>query len=117
MSPLDQLAKPTTASGRYIGRGFVVRILLARRAADSCGINIVAFKRAELQRTSASMQALVGDLHELVSTPEVPAVLAGIEAGGQSLVDAAAWRLLQLMLLFFALLLGYRFVSARIGRA
>ena len=120
--PLGVFAREVRAAGDSWGA--LVRDVremgdAGERDPDARPFDILEYERTarELQHTAASMQAVIGDLHELVRTPEVPAVLSGIEAGGQSLVDAAAWRLLQLMLLFFALLLGYRFVSARIGRA
>ncbi|MFO0688003.1 MAG: hypothetical protein U0900_04805 [Myxococcota bacterium] len=59
----------------------------------------------EATRTLASSEALTGPLGELTMR------LDRAESGAQALVDRAAWRALQLILVFFGLLFAYRLAS------
>jgi hypothetical protein len=81
----------------------------------------------EIQRASASLQGLAVELRALSESDDLKATLAGVgstldtsvdhaRASANELVDAAAWRALQLLLVFFALLAVYRLWSARLGR-
>jgi hypothetical protein len=85
---------------------------------DSRPFDIREYERTAQETRSAAeeLQALVGEVRALAQDPELPTAVAGIEGSGRSLVDAAAWRVFQLMLVFFFLILAYRLVSSRIGR-
>jgi Rad3-related DNA helicase len=84
---------------------------------DSRPFDIREYERTAQETRSAAeeLQALVAEVRALAQDPELPTAVAGIEGSGRSLVDAAAWRLFQLMLVFFFLILAYRLVSSRIG--
>jgi hypothetical protein len=69
----------------------------------------------EIRLASDELKELVVEVRSLAGGPELGTVVGGLEGSGRSLVDMAAWRLLQLILVFFALLFVYRLVSARIG--
>ena len=81
----------------------------------------------EIQRAAASLQGLAVELRALSESGDVASALAGVgstmsssvdqaRASATDLVDAAAWRALQLVVVFFVLLAGYRLWSARLGR-
>lgn len=66
------------------------------------------------------LQALVAELGTVLGAPglqtalsQVDSSVARAEAGSRGVVDHAAWRVVQLLLVFFALLLGYRWVTSR----
>lgn len=72
----------------------------------------------EIGSASARLAELTAELRSLVESRELDTALAGVsgtveraEAGAQTVVDAAAWRGLQLLLAFFALLVAYRLLS------
>jgi len=69
----------------------------------------------EIRLAGDELRELVVEVRALAGDPELGTVVGGLEGSGRSLVDMAAWRLLQLMLVFFALLFVYRLVSSRIG--
>lgn len=82
---------------------------------------------AEVQSAAAELRALLDSAGALAGSNALEGPLAAladrverIEAGSEALVDRAAWRLLQLMLAFFALLFAYRLAAhaldARRGR-
>jgi hypothetical protein len=85
---------------------------------DSRPFDIREYERTAQETRSATeeLRGLVAEVRALAQDPELPTAVAGIEGSGRSLVDAAAWRVLQLMLVFFFLILVYRLVSSRIGR-
>jgi plasmid stabilization system protein ParE len=85
---------------------------------DSRPFDIREYERTAQETRSAAeeLKALVAEVRALAQDPELPTTVAGIEGSGRSLVDAAAWRAFQLMLVFFFLILVYRLVSSRIGR-
>jgi hypothetical protein len=85
---------------------------------DSRPFDIREYERTaqEIRGTSEELRVLVAEVRALAQDPELPTAVAGIEGSGRSLVDAAAWRAFQLMLVFFFLILVYRLVSSRIGR-
>jgi hypothetical protein len=81
----------------------------------------------EIQRAAASLQGLAVELKVLSESEGVVKTLGGVgttvsesvdhaRASARELVDAAAWRALQLLLAFFGLLAAYRLWSARLGR-
>jgi len=68
------------------------------------------------------LRALAAELEALAGSPALETTLGGFgstvssaEASGRSVVDHAAWRGFQLLLAFFALLLAYRVVAARLA--
>jgi hypothetical protein len=85
---------------------------------DSRPFDIREYERTAQETRSAAeeLRVLIAEVQALARDPELPTAVAGIEGSGRSMVDAAAWRALQLMLVFFFLLLVYRLVSSRIGR-
>jgi hypothetical protein len=85
---------------------------------DSRPFDIREYERTAQETRSAAeeLRVLVAEVQALAQDPELPTAVAGIEGSGRSLVDAAAWRVLQLMLVFFFMILVYRLVSSRIGR-
>jgi hypothetical protein len=84
---------------------------------DSRPFDITEYERTaqEIRLAGDELKELVVEIRALADSPELGTVMGGLEGSGRSLVDLAAWRLLQLMLLFFALLLVYRLISSRIG--
>jgi hypothetical protein len=81
----------------------------------------------EVQRAAASLQTLAVELRTLSESKGIASTLGGVgttvsasvdhaRASARELVDAAAWRALQLLVVFFVLLAGYRLWSARLGR-
>jgi hypothetical protein len=81
----------------------------------------------EIQRAAASLQGLAVELRTLSESEGVAATLGELgttvgttvdraRTSADELVDAAAWRALQLLVVFFVLLVVYRLWSARLGR-
>lgn len=73
---------------------------------------------------AAELSGLAADLGGLMEAPGLATTLDGIsasvsgaESSGRSVVDHAAWRGLQLLLVSFVLLLLYRLVASRLARA
>ena len=71
---------------------------------------------------AVEMRALAAELGSLgesraleASLAHVDSAVSSAEAGGRGVVDHAAWRALQLLLVFFGLLLGYRLVASRLA--
>jgi len=71
--------------------------------------DVLDYERTATQVTSAveELRRLLADIHAL------DPVLGRVEAGGRALVNLAAWRLLELLLVFFALLFLYRRLETR----
>lgn len=65
-----------------------------------------------VQSAAVELRALVADLHQLAGSEE----LGQVTKGSRGLVDLAAWRGLELLLAFFALLFGYRRLEGWLAR-
>ena len=73
----------------------------------------------EIQVTSAEIRGLVTDLHGLVDAPglsDLVARVSSIEESGRAMIDLAAWRACQVVVVFFILLLGYRLLVSSLAR-
>lgn len=71
----------------------------------------------ELNGLAVELAALIESPGLATTLGGISATVAGAESGGRGVVDHAAWRGLQLLLLSFVLLLIYRLVAWRLGRA
>lgn len=118
MGPLSDIAHQLRGGGEAWSE--VVREVRrpGEPSPDSRPFDIREYERVAQETRSAAeeLRVLVAEVRALAQDTELPTAVAGIEGSGRSLVDAAAWRALQLMLVFFLLLLVYRLVSSRIGR-
>jgi hypothetical protein len=78
------------------------------------------FDILEYERTAAQIAAAAGETRGLLAEVRMlDETMDQVASGGRSLVNLAAWRGLQLMLAFFALLFVYRRIESRLaaGRA
>lgn len=76
----------------------------------------IATAAAELRSLATRTQSLVESQQLAGRLADVAATVDRVEGGAQGLVDAAAWRILQLLVAFFVLLLAYRLVASRLAR-
>lgn len=113
LGPLGGLAEQVRAAGDAWGAAIREARGGGEPDPEARPFDIREYERTaqEISVAAAGLQELVAELHTLAETSELPAAMAGIEGGGRSLIDAAAWRLFQLMLAFFGLLLLYRLVG------
>lgn len=118
VTPMSDIAAQMRAAGDSWAT--VVQELGSERERDpdSRPFDIREYERTaqEIRLASDGLQTLVADVRALAGGPELGTAVAGVEGSWRSLVDMAAWRLLQLMLVFFALLVAYRLFSSRMGR-
>jgi hypothetical protein len=78
----------------------------------------------QIGAAAAQLQGLTEQLHQLVESKQletvfgpVTAAVGDADARARALVDRAAWRGAELLLLFFGLLLAYRALAPRLVRA
>jgi hypothetical protein len=78
----------------------------------------------DIGAAAAQLQGLTDQLHQLVESKQletafgpVSSAVGDADARARALVDRAAWRGAELLLLLFALLLAYRALAPRIARA
>jgi hypothetical protein len=73
----------------------------------------------QIKEAAAELRQTIGTLQELVGSSETAAALGRLDqtvARGEGLVDAVAWRAVQVLAAFFALLLLYRLTVAALDR-
>ena len=69
----------------------------------------------DYERTAAQLPAAAGEIRGMLSDlRDLHPLLEKVEGSGRTLVDLASWRVLELMLAFFALLFVYRRIEARL---
>jgi outer membrane murein-binding lipoprotein Lpp len=76
----------------------------------------------QIGEAAAELRALTEQLGQLGDSPALEAAFGGVDSavaraqtGGRSLVDHAAWRGAQLLLVLFGLMLAYRIISSRLA--
>jgi hypothetical protein len=116
LQPLADSLERTAAQVQQAGVAWAAVVEELRNAspAPSGGemrpFDVLEYERTAVQITSAAeeLRGLLADLHGL------DPVLDRVEGGGRALVNLAAWRLFELLLVFFTLLFLYRRVEARL---
>lgn len=121
-------AARTAEQGRAAAESGERLMALSERTAVSLNQAVVAVNRlvAVLRDSTAPggavdlnvshYAAAIGDLRAALEALNGALANGAAAAGGRGLVDHVAWRLAQLLLLFFLLLLGYRWAGSRMPR-
>lgn len=133
LGPLAESLERTAAQAQQAGVAWTALIEEAREPGPPAApgerparpFDVTEYERTAAQITAASVEirALLADVRALAGPGEPsPAIerlggaLDRVEGGGRALVNLAAWRVFELMLVLFALLFLYRRVEARLAR-
>lgn len=134
LTPLAQSLERAAAQVQQAGDAWTALVEQARApgpppppgAPPARPFDITEYARAAEQVTLAATEtrALLADVRTLGGGEEIAPgfgrleqALGRVEGGGRSLVNLAAWRILELMLAAFVLVFAYRRIEARLARA
>jgi DNA repair ATPase RecN len=114
LQPLADSLERTAAQVQQAGLAWTALVEeLRKTSASASGRETRPFDVLEYERTAAQITSAAGELRGLVADLHgLDPVLDRVEGGGRVLVNLAAWRLFELLLVFFALLFLYRRVEA-----
>jgi len=110
LRPLAEALERTASQAQQAGVAWTALVAEVQKS-PSGGAGARAFDITEYERTAAQLTAAAGEIRGMLADLRVlDPILDRVEGSGRGVVDLAAWRTLELMLAFFALL----FLSRRI---